>query len=206
MKRLVVVLAVLGLWSGAAVAAPGDPRVVQGTLEWPSRLAAEPFVVVRADDGRLYYADVSAAQRRSLAAISAGSRVTVLGVEGGRPHELAAIALGAGDAAALRLAVPSAAPVASGFFTPTAEDSSEPMWRLDGIVQSVSGTLVTVRIDNGSTQTVDVSQLSEGTRRTLRPGERMTLFGVPRGDRKLVANGYIQTEPATPAASPPSTR
>jgi hypothetical protein len=34
----------------------------------------------------------------------------------------------------------------------------------------------------------------------------MTLFGEPRSDRKLVANGYIQTEPATPAASPPSTR
>jgi hypothetical protein len=206
MKRLVVVLAVLGLWAGAAVAAPGDPRVVQGTLEWPGSLSTEPFVVVRADDGRLYYADISAAQRRSSAAMPAGTRVTVLGVEGGRPHELASIAFGAGDAASLGLAVPSAAAAASGFFTPTAAGSSGPMWRLDGTVQSVAGTLATVRTDDGSVQTVDVFQLSEGTRRTLRPGGRMTLFGEPRSDRKLVANGYIQTEPATPAASPPSTR
>jgi hypothetical protein len=30
------------------------------------------------------------------------------------------------------------------------------------------------------------------------------LFGVPRNDNKLIANGYIQTEPVQPAASPPS--
>jgi hypothetical protein len=51
---------------------------------------------------------------------------------------------------------------------------------------------------------VDASQLSPGTVAGLRSGYRVTLFGVPRNDNKLVANGYIQAEPAEPAASPPS--
>ena len=63
MKRFLVALAVLGVSATAAVAAPGDPRVLQGTLEWPATVANEPFVVLRGEDGRLYYADISAAQR-----------------------------------------------------------------------------------------------------------------------------------------------
>jgi hypothetical protein len=79
------------------------------------------------------------------------------------------------------------------------------MWRLDGAVQSVAGGMVTLRTDEGRTHRVDASQLSPGTISALRPGHRVMLFGVPRSDDKLVANGYIQTEPAQPAASP-STR
>jgi hypothetical protein len=41
---------------------------------------------------------------------------------------------------------------------------------------------------------------------SLRPGERVSLFGVPRADRRLIANGYVQREPVAPAASPRSTR
>jgi hypothetical protein len=52
---------------------------------------------------------------------------------------------------------------------------------------------------------VDVSQLSDATIRALRPGEQLTLFGVPRPDNRLVANGYVHTEPGSPAASPQST-
>jgi hypothetical protein len=76
------------------------------------------------------------------------------------------------------------------------------MWRVDGIVQSVSGSSVRLRTASGSTATVDVSGLSEGTLRALRPGERVSLFGVPRGDRKLIANGYIQSDTVPPSASP----
>jgi hypothetical protein len=49
---------------------------------------------------------------------------------------------------------------------------------------------------------VDLSQLSEGTWRALRPGERITVFGPPRDDRRLIANGFIQAEAPIPAASP----
>ena len=202
MKYCLMALTVLVFWAGAAFAAPGDPRVVQGSLEWPSTLSAEPFVVVRGEDGRLYYIDVSVAQRRA-GAVTAGSRVAALGVEGSRPHEVAALIFGAGDAASLGLtpirSVPAAA-IASPSPAPSA--AAEPMWRLDGTVQSVSGTLLTVQADNGKTRTVDVNQLSPLTIQALRQGDRVTLFGVPRPDDKLIANGYVQSEPASPSASP----
>src|SRR5437868_15192536 len=95
MKRSLIALAILGLSAGAAVAAPGDPRVLQGTLEWPATVANEPFVVMRGEDGRLYYADISVAQRRTQDPLTSGSRMAVLGVEGSRPYEIAAIAVGA---------------------------------------------------------------------------------------------------------------
>jgi hypothetical protein len=80
------------------------------------------------------------------------------------------------------------------------------MWRLDGTVQSVAGTNVTLRKSDARTVTVDLSQLNAETLRALRPGDRVALFGVPRKDRRLVANGYIQSEGAEPSASPGLTR
>jgi hypothetical protein len=203
MKRVVLILvvAILALSSGAAVAAPGEPRVVQGTLEWPTAVASQPFVVIRGDDGRMFYADIASAQRRTPGPLAAGSRVAVLGIEGSRPYEIAAIAIGAGDASALGLVPGGAAePSASvaGGATPPAED----MWRVEGVVETVNGATVGVRSADGRTRSVDLSNLSEGTWRALRPGERITVFGPPRDDRRLIANGFIQAEGPAPAASP----
>ena len=214
MKRSLVAVVLVALSAGTALAAPGDPRVLQGTLEWPSTLSAEPFVVVRGDDGRLYYADLGSAQRRSDGALTAGSRVTVVGVEGTRPYEVAAMVIGIGDAASLGVPLPPAmsptsAPTgqASGAATPPALAApSEPMWRVDGTVQFVAGKAVTLRTAEGGTATVDLSQLSESTLAAMRQGERVSLFGVPRSDHHLVANGCLQSEPVPPAASPPSPR
>jgi hypothetical protein len=203
MKRSLIALAILALFSGTASAAPGDPRVVQGTLEWPPSLSAEPFIVLRSEDGRLVYVDISAAQRRIPGALTAGSRVAVLAVEGARPYEMAAMAVGAGDASALGLTLPPAAPMPAASIpsTPPAPSATpEPLWRLDGTVQSVSGTAITLRTGDGQTHTVEASQLSDTTLKGLRDGDRVSLFGVPRPDRRLVANGYIQTsDPAPPA-------
>jgi hypothetical protein len=206
MKRILSVLALLGLSAGTVAAAPGEPRVVQGTLEWPATLSSEPFIVMRGEDGRLYYTDISVAQRRTPEPMSAGSRIAVLGVEGGRPYELAAIAIGTGDATSLGLTPASpSSPSASIPSSPvTSGPPSEPMWRLDGTVQSVAGTTVTLRTGDGRASTVDVSPLSDKTRRALRPGDRVSFFGTPRKDHRLVANGYIQSDGAAPAASPRS--
>lgn len=207
MKRSLVALAILGLSAGAAAAAPGEPRVLQGTLEWPATVANEPFVVLRGEDGRLYYADISGAQRRTPDPMRSGSRIAVVGLEGARPHEIAAIAVGAGDAASLGLTPPSA--TASASIPSTAVTPGPPpedMWRLDGTVQAVSGKSVTLRRADGKTVSVDASQLDDTTLHALRSGDRVSFFGVPRKDRRLIANGYIQSERTEPSASPGSSR
>jgi hypothetical protein len=189
------------LSSGTVLAAPGEPRVVQGTLEWPAAVSNQPFVVIRGDDGRMFYADISSAQRRTPGQIAAGSRVAVLGIEGSRPYEIAGIAIGAGDAAALGL-VPGGSAEPSASVGSAAVPPAEDMWRVDGVVETVSGSTVGLRGSDGRSRSVDLSQLNESTWRGLRPGERITVFGTPRDDRRLIANGFIQAEGPTPAASP----
>jgi hypothetical protein len=211
MKRSLIVMALIALSAGTALAAPGDPRIVQGTLEWPATVTTESFVVIRGDDGRTYYADLATAQRRTPGPPTAGSRVSLLGIEGSRPYELTAMVIGTGDAASLGLAplftpTPPAPPAPIAVAPPAPAVPAEPMWRVDGIVQSVAGTSVTLRTSDGRTSTVDVSQLSDSTVNALRPGERVSLFGVPRQDHRLIANGYIQSESVPPAASPRTTQ
>jgi hypothetical protein len=205
----IVALGIVALSDGTALAEPGDPHVVQGTLEWPSAAPADvPFIVVRSDDGRAYCADLTAAQRRMPDPLTVGSRVSLLGIEGARPHELTAMVIGAGDASSLGLA-PAFARPSSGSPAATAgapAAATDAMWRVDGVVQSVSDTSVTLRAADGSTPTVDVSNLSQGTLQALRPGEPVSLFGVPRPDQRLVANGYIQSDTVPPSASPPMPR
>jgi hypothetical protein len=111
MKFSAIALAFSVVLAGPAVAAPGDPRLIQGALEWPPALSGgETFIVIRGDDGRVYYADVMAAQRHVQGALSAGSLISLLGREGTKPHEIIAVALGSGDAAALSLALARATP------------------------------------------------------------------------------------------------
>jgi hypothetical protein len=209
MKRSLIALVILALGAGAAQAAPGDPRVVQGTLEWPTSLSTEPFVIVRGEDGRLYYADISAAQRRASGPLAVGNRMSIFGVEGNRPHELAAVAFGAGEATGLGISLPGSPTTPAGTLPaplPGSASAAEAMWQVAGTVQSISGTMVTVRTQDGQAQTVDASQLSVATLRALRTGDRVSLFGTPRADRKLVANGYVQSEGLQPAASPRTDR
>src|SRR2546425_13141746 len=107
MRRSIVVLALVLASASSAHAVPGDARLVQGVLEWPPKLTVEPFVIVRSEDGHWYYVDVNGAKRLESSAITAGARVTVLGTEAARSHEITALAVSSGDAAALVLALMS---------------------------------------------------------------------------------------------------
>src|SRR5215470_6233369 len=110
---IVVILAA----HAAAIAGPGDPRLVNGVLEWPRALTNEPFIVVRGDDGALYYVTITAARRD--AALTSGARIAVLGLEGRTVHEITALGVGAGDSAASALANLQNAKSASDASAPT---------------------------------------------------------------------------------------
>ncbi len=195
--------------SGVAVAAPGFPRTVQGTLEWPASLEGAQFIVVRTDDGRPLYVSVHDARRTSPDPVAAGGRISAIGVEGTQPHEVAAVRVGAGDSAIAGDVVPpppSASVSSAETTTPAAAPPVEPLWRLRGTVQSVSGPTVVLRTSDGSRHTVDVANLSQITRQTLRPGDEVSLYGVPQRDRRLIAIGFVQTEGMPAAASPRTDR
>lgn len=128
MKSARLVLACITLVAAPliAVAAPGDPRLVNGVLEWPRAVTNESFVIVRGDDGVLYYVGLAATRRDGT--MTAGARVAVLGIEGRSAHEITAVGFGSGatteaalaqlqgarpPAAPAAVAPPSAPPVAS---------------------------------------------------------------------------------------------
>ena len=261
-----------------AFAAPGDPRFVQGTLEWPATLTREPVIIVRGDDGNAYYCDVTDSARHRADGLRAGSRVSVLGIEAARPHDLTSIVVGTGDAAALARALsqslakqapasaapqptapvslpaapaglpaaeqtpapaaapavvimapstpvttvaapaapaPTAAVVPATVTTPAVATTPAParrtiapatpapaggrgQWsRLDGMVESVAGSTLTLRMDDGALASVDISQLSPNVAHVLRRGTAVTVYGYPL-EQKFEAAGYIQTHPGGP--------
>src|SRR5260370_18940172 len=106
-----------------AVAGPGDPRLVNGVLEWPRTVTNEPFLVVRGDDGVLYYVGIAAARRDG--PLAGGARVAVLGLEGRAANEITALGVGAGETtetapAHLQGARPAPAASAPAIVTPPA--------------------------------------------------------------------------------------
>jgi hypothetical protein len=114
MKFSVIPLILSFVVAAPVLGGPGDLRLLQGKLEWPTALSgSEPFIVLRGDDGRVYYADVVGAQRYVQGALSAGSQIALLGLEGTKPHEVDAVALGSGDTAALSVALAQVTPTTS---------------------------------------------------------------------------------------------
>jgi hypothetical protein len=196
--RWLVMLALPLLLTDLAAAAPGDPRLLKGTLEWPATLTAEPIAVVRGDDGSLYYVDSGTAER--LGAPIAG-RISVVGIEGTKPQEISAVIVGAGDSALAALHSPS---VPGELSASPRTESSDDLWKVHGKVQALSVSDIVVETAQGHSVRVDASKLSPWTRQTLRLGDEIKLFGVPQEDRRLVANGFIQTMPSVPSASPSS--
>ncbi|MCL6640446.1 MAG: hypothetical protein K6T92_03630 [Candidatus Rokubacteria bacterium] len=198
MKKLPFLLVAWFVGSGLADAAPGDPVALRGTLAWPPALAAEPFVVVRADDGRFYYVDVARADRRGGQGLRAGERLSLLGVEGSRPWEIGAVAVAAGDAALVVPPAPSepaASPPTEGVATaPPRRAEPRPWERIDGTIQSVSGRTVVVRRADGRTVRVDVARLALNRSRDLAPGTRVTLFTVVEEGGQPTAVGLVRSD------------
>ena len=198
MNALLLALVSLVLLTEVAAAAPGDPRLLKGTLEWPVTLATESLAVVRGDDGAIYYVDASTAERLGTPITG---RVSVVGIEGTKPQELSAVVIGSGDSAIVSVQTP--APPADVAASPRT-DSVDDLWRVQGKVKTVSAADIVIETTYGQNVRVDASKLSAWTWQTLRPGDEVKLYGVPQADRRLVANGFIQLMPSVPSASPPS--
>jgi hypothetical protein len=219
--------------AGPALAAPGDPRLIEGTLEWPPTLAGgELFVVLHGDDGRVYSADVMAAQRELPGVLNAGSRLTLLGLEGVKSHEIVAVALGSGNATALSLTLAQGTrttpPMTPPATPPTPPETSPPPTAIAAAVSAVGGAegrpapgddgrrlavhgsvlevvgpTLFIRKGDGHVVGVDLSRLDPGSRPRLTPGSPVAVVAVTVGTR-LEATGFIATE-TPPVGSRPAT-
>jgi hypothetical protein len=157
-SHLIIVASLVIVVVGAVVpafAGSGDPRLVNGVLEWPRALSNEPFLVVRGDDGVLYYVAIAAARRDGT--LTTGTRVVVLGLEGRTSHEITALGIGTGESTEAALAnlqgarsaaapsanavvAPPAAPAAA---TPTGTASSPTVTAAPPAVTPSTATVVT---------------------------------------------------------------
>ena len=79
--------------------------------------------------------------------------------------------------------------------------AGEDLWQVQGKVMAITPREFVVRTRPGETVRVDVSKLSPWTRDAVRAGDQVKLFGVPQKDRRLVANGFIQEVPNSPATA-----
>jgi hypothetical protein len=77
--------------------------------------------------------------------------------------------------------------------------------RVEGKVESVSNGELTLRDATGGPVSVDVSQLRGDVSSVVRPGDDVTIFATAaEGSDRLVAVGFVHTEPATGSALPRS--
>jgi hypothetical protein len=211
--RTLLGLSLTILAASTAAAAPGDPRVVQGTLVWPAALGDERFIVLKTGDGTMYYADVDSARSFAPEPFRVGDRISLAGVEGKRPHEITAVAvapegvLGMTRAEAVPgllaqattppVATPAAdtpAPVTPTAATPDRPAAPEPAeWqRFDGLVESTSLRSMVMRTRTGKTVTVDISELNKP--QWLQVGQEVTIYGHARPDGTVAAIGFILRE------------
>jgi hypothetical protein len=226
MKFSAIALGLCVVFAGPALAAPGDLRLIQGTLEWPRALSSgEPFIVVRGDDGRVYYADVMAAQRHRQGALNVGSHIAFLGLEGAKPHEIIAVALGSGDDAALShtlaqapgtmpltaspppaaasvAVVPPGPPARPAAVPPSRSKGRPPARRADGLVvffgsvSGVAGPDLFLKKEDGRVVVVDISKLDPSIASRLRPGSPVTVVAVPIGNKYQATGVETKTGPS----------
>jgi outer membrane lipoprotein SlyB len=70
--------------------------------------------------------------------------------------------------------------------------------RVHGHVQSISGTSMSFRSDDGQTMSIDMSAVSPGIRQALSRGEAVTVIGHRAGDANHLRAEYIQQDSSDP--------
>jgi hypothetical protein len=175
MKPLVIAAVLVALVAPFALAAPGDPRVVAGTLVWPPVVGPEPFAVVRGHDGRFYYADPALLGPRDRTMLRSGDRVAVTGAEGARPAIEDSLQ-------------PSALPPT---LEPSQRTASPEVERLDGTVGSISSRRMVPRTGDGRLRSIVLTGVSGSAVATLKRGDRVTVFGSRAGSGDLAAVALV---------------
>ncbi|MBI2203978.1 MAG: hypothetical protein HYU41_09025 [Candidatus Rokubacteria bacterium] len=186
------------LWMASlADAAPGDFRLITGTVVAPLEMSTEPVVVVvQGDDGVMHFAEFGAAE--SFPRVRAGERVQMLGREGFQAgHLLFAQVVrrddpNGSDGAALPAVVAS----------DSARSILESPDVVVGVVESLRGRSLAMTNRRGQRVNVDVSAIDADIRRDLKPGDQVTVFAPTRISGSPVASGILVDHTPPPSALP----
>ena len=155
-------------------------------------------ITVKTDDGRTLNVDASQVSSEIRGALTPDEGVTLIGFAGSDATRFRARYIQqdssdpshggtvTGQAPAGSTASPSAA-------VPGTVD--EKAWqRIHGTVNSISGTTLTLKADDGRNLNVDMKEVGEGVRQSLSNGEKVTVIGFYRGNQNTVAARYVQKD------------
>ena len=187
------------LWlASLADAAPGDYRVVTGTILWPAQVVSERTIVIQGDDGVTHFTELALAE--SFSRLGAGDRVSLIAREGFQPNQLLFAQL------QLREDVdkstgPAAMPGIVGSAS-NVTDIRESPDVVAGVVDAVQARGVSITTHRGTRVLVDVSKLDADIRRDLRPGDQVTLYTPMRVNGHPVASGIVVGHASAPSALP----
>jgi hypothetical protein len=181
-----------------ADAAPGDYRVVTGTVVWPAQVVSERTIMIQGDDGGTYFAELASAE--TFSQLGAGDRVSLIAREGFQANQLLFAQTQPGPDVGRGVA-PSALPglAASATIVPDIRESPDVVV---GVVVAVQVRGVSVITHRGNRVEVDVSKLDPDIRRDLRPGDPVTLYTPLRVNGQPVASGILVEHTAASSALP----
>jgi preprotein translocase subunit YajC len=184
---VVVCLAVAGPVAAQSQSVHGQVQSVQGSQ-----------LTVKADDGRVLTVDMSAVAQNIQQALTPGMGVTISGSQGASATQMTAQYIQQDSSDTSRGGTIVGQPPAAS--TPPSGD-----WqKVHGTVQSVSGTTLTLKADDGRVLTVDMSAVAQNIQQALSQGMGVTLAGSAGAGPNQFTAQYIQQDSSAnqPAASP----
>ena len=191
-KRVWFIVVFVACVALAGVATAQTPQNVHGTVQSVSGTT----LTVKADDGRVLTVDMKAVGQAIQQAMKPGMGVTITGAAGASANEMTAqyIQQDSSD--------PSRGGAVVG--QPAAAQPSGDWQKVHGTVQSVSGTTLTMKADDGRVLTVDMAAVGENIQKAMAQGMGVTIAGRPGASANQFTAQFIQQDSSAgqPAASP----
>ena len=181
----------------ATAAAPSATQGAWQRVHGKVQSVSGNTVTFRADDGRTLNVDASQVSAEIRGALTPDEGVTLIGFAGSDATKFRARYIQQDSSDPSHGGTAAAQPPASSTASPSALPGAvdEKAWqRIHGTVNSLSGTTLTLKADDGRNLNVDVKEVGEGIRQSLTTGEKVTVIGFYRGDQNNVAARYVQKD------------
>jgi outer membrane lipoprotein SlyB len=163
-------------------------------------------LTLKADDGRTLTVDMAQVHTNIQQALTTNEGVTVIGHTGAKPNEFTAQYIQQDSSAGRTGATAQApAPTTPPATSPSTSAADQKAWqRIHGTVQSIQGTTLTLKADDGRTLTVDMAKVTSAVQKAITQGERVTVVGHLGGAQNHMTAEFIQQDKTGGAASPAS--